>query len=423
MGNDATRNEQGFADGAWRSTRPLRVVHVMESTIGGTRRHLVDVALGQAEAGLDVHVIASCERHAEFRDDLERLAAEGVGVLELPMVRSLRPLVDYSHLRAVQRHLRAIVPDVVHTHSSKGGVLGRVASLRTGIGARVHTPHTFAFLFSHMFGPAKRRVFRSIEERLARGTHVVVAVGAGEAETMLASGVVRADQVRVVPNGIDPGPFETAEPLARADLGAHQDELLLGVVGLLNVAKGQDLALRALARPGAERARLVLVGHGDTEGELRALAADLGVADRVEFLGWRRDVPRILRSLDGLVLPSRWEGLPYVVLEAMAAGTPVLAARVDGARDLVGDGRGGFTFEVESVDGLTGCIAHLASLTRDERERLGASGRATLLAGHTRSTMVSGLEAVYREAVALNANSGALSESADPAFQSPGSTA
>lgn len=401
MEASATHTERDSSSDEWRSTRPLRVVHVMESTIGGTRRHLVDVALGQAAAGLDVHVIASCERHAEFRDDLEHLAGVGVGVLELPMVRSLRPLVDYSHLRAVERHLRAIVPDVVHTHSSKGGVLGRVASVRTGIGARVHTPHTFAFLFSNMFGPAKRRVFRSIEERLARRTHVVVAVGAGEAETMLASGVVQPEQVRVVPNGIDPEPFESAEPLSRGSLGAHQDEILLGVVGLLNVAKGQDVALRALARPGAELARLILVGHGETESELRALALDLGIAERVEFLGWRRDVPRILRTLDALVLPSRWEGLPYVVLEAMAAGTPVLAARVDGARDLVGEGRGGFTFEVESVEGLAECIAHLGRLTRDERERLGASGRVTLRAGHTRTTMVAGLESVYREAVAL----------------------
>lgn len=381
--------------------RPLRVLHVMESTIGGTRRHLVDVSLGQVEAGLDVHVIASCERHAEFRQDMERMRAAGVGVHELAMVRSLKPLVDYGHLREVERYLRAIVPDLVHTHSSKGGVLGRVASSRTGIGARVHTPHTFAFLFSHMFGAAKRRLFRTIEARLARRTQLVVAVGSGEADTMLSSGVVAPEQVRVVPNGIDPEPFAAATPVEREALGARPDELLLGVVGLLNVAKGQDVAIRALARARHDRARLLIVGHGEMEGELRELSRSEGVHERVTFLGWRRDVPGILRSLDALVLPSRWEGLPYVVLEAMASGTPVLASRVDGARDLIHDGRGGFTFEVESVDGLADRIDELARTTPQERARLGASGRAELDRAHTRTTMVDGLVKVYREAVRL----------------------
>lgn len=388
----------GFEAGA-ATSRPLRVLHVMESTIGGTRRHLVDAALGQVAAGLDVHVIASCERHAEFRQDMERMRDAGVGMHELAMVRSLKPLVDYGHLREVERYLEAILPDVVHTHSSKGGVLGRVASSRTGVGARVHTPHTFAFLFGDMFGPAKRRLFRAIEARLAKRTHLVVAVGAGEADTMLASGVVAPDQVRVVPNGIDPAPFAEADPLPRAELGAREDELLLGVIGLLNVAKGQDIAVRALARARERRVRLLVVGHGEMEAELRDLAAREGVAERVEFLGWRRDVPRILRSLDALVLPSRWEGLPYVVLEAMASGRPILASRVDGARDLVHDGRGGLTFEIGSVEGLADRIDELARTTHEERARLGASGRAELERAHTRTTMVDGLVRVYREAL------------------------
>lgn len=403
-GNDADgrRAAAGQAfEASSASARPLRVLHVMESTIGGTRRHLVDAALGQAAAGLDVHVIASCERHTEFREDMERMRAAGVGAHELAMVRSLRPLVDYGHLRAVEGYLRAILPDVVHTHSSKGGVLGRVASTRTGVGARVHTPHTFAFLFSHMFGPGKRRLFRAIEARLAKRTHLIVAVGRGEAETMRDSGVVDEERVRVVPNGIDPAPFESAEPLSRSELGARPDELLLGTIGLLNVAKGQDVAVRALARAREKKVRLLLVGHGETEEPLRELARQEGVADRVAFLGWRRDVPRILRSLDALVLPSRWEGLPYVVLEAMASGRPVLASRVDGARDLVGDGRGGFTFDVESVDGLAAAIDRIARLTPDERERLGAAGRDELERSHTRTTMVAGLTAVYREALEL----------------------
>jgi glycosyltransferase involved in cell wall biosynthesis len=382
----------------------MRVLHVMESTIGGTRRHLVDVALGQAAAGLDVHVTASCERHAEFREDLERLARAGVDVHELPMVRSIRPATDWGHARALARRIESLRPHVVHTHSSKAGVLGRFAALRAGRGARVHTPHTFAFLFANMFSARQRRLYRAIETWFARRTDLIVAVGHGEARTMLASGVVAQERIRVVPNGIQPEAFASAAPLPRAELcpqGADRGHLVAGVVGLLNVAKGQDLAVRALAERGCERVDLVLVGHGEMDAELRALARDLGVHERVAFLGWRRDVPRILRTLDVLLLPSRWEGLPYVVLEAMAAGTPVVAARVDGALELVRDGETGFTFPIESVAGLAEALGHLARLTPAERARLGSAGRGELERAHTRETMVAGLVAVYEEAVAL----------------------
>jgi len=382
----------------------MRVLHVMEATIGGTRRHLVDVALGQVAAGLDVHVTAACERHAEFRGDLERLARAGVDVQELAMVREIAPLTDLGHVGALAKRVRAVRPDVVHTHSSKAGVLGRLAALRVGHGARVHTPHTFAFLFANMFGPAKRRLFRAIESTLARRTDLMVAVGAGEARTMSQSGVVREERVRVVKNGIDPAPFEGALPYSARELLGREPRpgaLLVGVVGLLNVAKGQDLAVRALAAHGCERFELVLAGHGEMEGALRTLAAELGVQERVTFLGWRRDVPRILRSLDALLLPSRWEGLPYVVLEAMAAGTPIVAARVDGALELVEDGVSGFTHAIESAQELGMALVRMAACTQEQRRALGAAGRALVLREHTVATMVAGLSAVYREAVAL----------------------
>ena len=120
----------------------------MECTIGGTRRHLVDVARGQRRAGLDVHVVASTLRDPGFPPELDALEAEGVGVTRLDMVREVSPRLDRAHARALAAHLRELRPDIVHTHSSKAGVLGRHASLRTGVGARVHTPHTFAFLFA-----------------------------------------------------------------------------------------------------------------------------------------------------------------------------------------------------------------------------------------------------------------------------------
>src|SRR5690349_327877 len=243
----------------------MRVLHVMEATIGGTRRHLVELALGEARAGLEVHVAAASLRVADFERDLVRLEGAGIGVTRIPMLRAVAPLTDRRHASELRALLRRLRPRIVHTHSSKAGVLGRWASLREGIGARVHTPHTFAFLFAGMFGAGKRALYRGVERWLAQRTQRLIAVSQDEARTIRESGVVPPERLRVVENGIDARPLAAALALPRAELGLRADAPLLLTAGLLNFAKGQDLLLEALAAPGLERVQVALAG----EGELR----------------------------------------------------------------------------------------------------------------------------------------------------------
>ena len=218
----------------------------MECTIGGTRRHITEVARGQNALGLDVHLAVAAERQPDFREDLARLVDEGVRVLELPMVRAVNPRLDLAHARALTRHVREVRPDVVHAHSSKGGVLGRWAALSAGVGRRVYSPHTFAFLHAASFGPAKRRLYRAIEAWFGRRTDRMIAVSDSEAETMRAAGVIDPERVRVVPNGIDPQPYSAALPADRAELNTPASAPVASLVGLVYEAKGQDLALEAL---------------------------------------------------------------------------------------------------------------------------------------------------------------------------------
>ena len=376
----------------------MRVLHVMECTIGGTRRHLVDVALEQRARGLAVHVTAAALRQPDFVADLERLERAGVVVTRLSMVRRIAPATDARHLAFLRRQLERVRPDVVHTHASKAGVLGRLASIQTGIGSRVHTPHTFAFLFEAEFSRPKRALFFSIERALSGHTRALVAVSPSEARTMARSGVVDEERVRVVPNGIDARPWVEARALPRAEIGLAGDGPLAVVVGLLNVAKGQDLLLESLARGGLDDLQLAVVGHGALESGLRAQATRLGLDERVRFLGFRSDVPRLMAACDFLVLPSRWEGMPYVVLEAMAAGKPVVATPVDGAIDLIEDGRSGFVAPTLDSTALAGALRAMCSLTRAERAGMGEHGRARVLSRYSADAMVDGLIEVYREA-------------------------
>ncbi len=375
----------------------MRVLHVIEATIGGARRHVVDAVRGQAHAGVEVWLAAAARREPAFRTDLAALEGEGAHCLELPMVREIRPGRDLAHLRSLVALIARVRPDVVHTHSSKAGVLGRLASLEAGIGARVHTPHTFAFLFGSMFTPLRRALFRQIETALSGATRALVAVSPSEARTIRESGVAPGGLVRVVENGIDPRPWLSAPPTPRAALGVPPAVPLVAVVGLLNVAKGQDLALRALAEPGLEQVHLHNAGHRETREALEALASSLGLDGRAHFLGWRDDVPALVAACDALLLPSRWEGMPYIVLEAMAAARAVVAARVDGAVDLVEDGINGFLVPVEDPQALATALRRLLALSSAARAAMGAAGRQRVLERHSLERMLAGLQELYRE--------------------------
>ncbi len=378
----------------------LRVVLAMECTIGGTRRHIVDLCAGLASRGVEAHLVASTSRQADFAADLERLESGGTRVTRLPMVRELAPRGDARHLRALTRILESERPDVLHTHSSKAGALGRLAALLAGHAAVVHTPHTYAFLFDAMFSAPKRRLYFEIERALSGSTRRIVAVGESEAATIRGSGVCDPGIVRVVRNGIDLAAHAGATPLSRAELGVPEGAPLLLVAGLFNAAKGQDLALRALAAPACRGAHLLFAGHGEMEGQLRHMSTRLGLEARVHFLGWRSDLPRLLRTCDWLILPSRWEALPYVVLEALAAGKPVVATPVDGARELLSTSDAGVLARDCGAPALAEALGRALSLVPSEREAMGARGRELVAARHSRDAMLQGTLDVYMEAMA-----------------------
>lgn len=377
----------------------MRVLLAMECTIGGTRRHIVDLCAGLVGRGIDAHLVASALRQPDFEADLLVLEARGARVTRLPMVREPSPAKDAAHLAAIARILERERPDVLHTHSSKAGALGRLASLATGVGARVHTPHTYAFLFDAMFGAAKRRLYFEIERALAGSTRAIVAVGESEARTIRASGVCEPGRVRTVPNGVDAAALRAAVPCSRQELGVPEDAPLFLVAGLLNAAKGQDLAIRALAMRRDARAHLLVVGHGPMEAELRALARAAGVLDRTHFLGWRQDLPRIHGAVDWLVLPSRWEALPYVVLEALAAGTPVVATPVDGAREILAEGACGVLASAVDAASLSSALDKAAAVPAPERKAMGNAGRELVERRYSTRSMIDGVLRVYEEAV------------------------
>ena len=377
-----------------------RICQVMECTIGGTRRHIGDLSAGLVRRGFEVTLVASAVRDPTFRDDLRRLADAGVEVVELPMVREIRPLPDARHQWALTRLFARERFDLIHTHSSKAGALGRVAARLARVTARlVHTPHTFAFNFTDQFSARRTRFFLQVERTLGARTDRLVHVSESERREAAEFEIVPPARAVVIPNGIDPAAFAAADGGGvRAELGLAPDAPLVGTVGLLNAAKGHaDLIDAAVAvRRDVPGCVFVVAGEGELRGDLEARVRDRGLGDAFRLLGYRTDVPEVVAALDLFVLPSLWEGLPYVVIEAMAAGKAVVATDVNGSRDLVVDGETGALVPTGSPDRLAAAIVRLMR-DADARRAYGEAGRARARESFSVDAMLDGYVRMYGE--------------------------
>ncbi len=275
------------------------------------------------------------------------------------LVRPISPGRDVTALVQLTRLLRRLRPVIVHTHSSKAGILGRLAARLAGVPIVVHTIHGFGF--NDRQAMLLRASFLGLEKLAARLTTHSVAVSRADLERGVRLGVVPRQRVSVIRSGFPVARFEAAGHDAaaararlRRDIGAPQEAPVIGMVACLKPQKSPQTFVDVAARVAATipAARFVLVGDGDLRGAVEARAGELGLRERFHFLGWRRDVPQIMAGLDVFLLTSLWEGLPKVIPQAIAVGVPVVATAVDGTRDILEEGVNGLICSAGDVAGL-----------------------------------------------------------------------
>ena len=288
----------------------------------------------------------------------EAKALPGVAVEIVPSLgRAIRPFRDARALVELVCLLRRRRPSIVHTHSSKAGILGRWAAWLAGVPVIVHTIHGFGITPSQ---PAWLRVLLIGLERL---TGLITTHWVAVASVNIDEGVrwkfFRRERATIIRPGIDPRPFQAPLSLqerdrVRAELGAASGDELVGMVACLKPQKAPLDFVAVAARVCARRpaARFVLIGDGELRPAVEARIRAAGLEDRVRIVGWRRDVPTVMRALDAFLLTSHWEGLARVLLEARAAAVPVVATRVGGAEEAITDGRHGRLCEPGDIEGL-----------------------------------------------------------------------
>lgn len=386
--------------------RILRIVGRMN--VGGPARCVLNLAGGLRSP--EFETLVATGRSSPGEGDLaDRIGAIGIPMTRISgMGRELSLYRDLSAFSAIRKLISSFRPHIVHTHTSKAGVLGRLAAICSRFGETERTAqnvprivHTFhGHVLDGYFGPLKSSIFREVERWLAARTDVIVAVTASVREELLdRHGVGRPDQYRIIPSGGHVA-AEVRDRSARAALRAELElgnGPVAGVVGRMAPVKGHDLLLAALGSILAEVPDLtvLLVGDGPFRKKYEEEAARKGLGARIRFLGNRSDVARIMSLLDFLLLPSRKEGLPTVLLEAAAAGVPIAAARIPGVTDLFENHSSALVFESESPPALARA-AILLGTDRALGRRLAVEARRVAAKVMTRDAVVAAHRDLYK---------------------------
>jgi glycosyltransferase involved in cell wall biosynthesis len=368
----------------------MRIAYLITrmDSIGGAQIHVRDLSLWLRQNGHDPIVVTGARGPI-----CKTLDDASIQVMEIrDLIRPIRPLKDTRAILEISRTLQACAPDVVSCHSSKAGILGRIAARSMGIPV-IFTAHGWAF--TDGVPGVQRLAYKMIERACGSLCDHIVTVCHYDRQLALSAGIAPASRITTVHNGMPLLP-----PVRRE--AAAAGPVRIGMVARFDTQKDHDTLLRALVRLSHKDWRLHLIGGGDASSTAR-MAAKLNIMDRIEFMGESSNVPALLAELDVFCLISRWEGFPRSILEAMRASLPVVASDVAGVRESVEDTVNGYVVPVGDDRLLAKSLEHLLD-SPGLRIAMGSRGRARFESSFTIEHMLLPTLRIYH-AVAANATS------------------
>mgnify|MGYP000638226255 CR=1 FL=1 len=386
----------------------MHICHVITRLIvGGAQENTILTCEGLHARGHRVTLISGPTRGPEG-SLVERVRRGGYQFIELPeLIRAVNPWMDTRARRYLRMEFHRLRPDVVHTHSSKAGILGRLAAADARVPIIVHTIHGMSFNRTQPW--ALRRLYAFLEWLAARRSHALVAVADALVEQTVAAGIAPRDKLLTIYSGMEVELFTPSAQLrqqTRHQWGVADDEVVVGTCARLFRRKGYEQLIPIMARvvPQVPRLRFVWIGDGAQRSEYQAELRRLGLAARTILTGLvpPAEVPRLLAGCDILAHTSQWEGLPRVAVQALLMQVPVVAFDIDGTPEVVIDGGTGRLVPLNDLDSFAAALCEL-SADPDRRRRLGQAGRQHCLERFDGRHMVDQIEALYERLAAQQA--------------------
>ncbi|MBU0512918.1 MAG: glycosyltransferase family 4 protein [Chloroflexi bacterium] len=379
---------------------PIRVLHpITRLIIGGAQENTMFTAAQLDKSRFRVAVVSGPQTGSEG-SLIEEVRELGVPLTILPeLVREINPGKDLSAIWKLSRLMRNGRYTIVHTHSSKAGVLGRIAARLAGVPVIVHTVHGWSF--HERMSPWRRRAYVAMEKLAAAFSDVMIVVAEGDIEKGLREGIGRREQYRLIRSAIPLDDFDPARvdrAAARRDLGLPPDVSVVGNVGRFSPQKNplDWVRIAGILGRALPDTYFLLVGDGPLRAQVEMQLEIEGIAERTKLTGLRRDVPAMLAAMDVFLLTSLWEGLPRVIPQAMTMGLPVVANRADGTVEAIAHGKTGFLCDPgDLIDMAAYCVQLLHD--RKLREKMGARGRERALQEFDIRHMVHQIESLYNE--------------------------
>ena len=378
----------------------MRVTHIITRlVVGGAQENTVASVLGLCQKpGVEVHLISGPTTGPEGSLESEFAGTPEILTRVPALVRPIHPLKDWLALRQLEKILREQKPDIVHTHSGKAGILGRLAARRAGVPVILH--HIHGPSFGPFQGLPANWIFTAAERYAAGVTTHFVCSAQAMTRLYLAAGIGRPEMFTRIFSGFPVEPFANAanDPALRSQLGLAPDAFVIGKIARLAPLKGHEDLLAAFQKllPQFPRARLLLVGDGRLRTQLEARARTLGLADKVVFTGLvpPGEVPRYVGIMDCLAHLSAREALSRALPQALAAGKPVVSYDFDGADEICLDGETGFLVRTGDTATVTQRLLQLAN-DAPLRERLGRRGQQFVRENFAVEQMVDNLYHLY----------------------------
>lgn len=358
-----------------------RILYIITRPIlGGAQKNVLDLITGFHHS-YEVHLAAGFHGHLT-----ESVAKLGVPIHILPnLIRTINPLSDAQAIAECYNLIKTLNPDLVHLHSSKAGLIGRIAGRlqRTPV---IFTAHGWGFSSGNPY--LRRQIALASEKLFAHFATKIICVSKDDYHQALRKGVGNQHSLVTICYGIPPETPAIAKP--------ESNPPRIVMVARFSEQKDQNTLIKALQKLAHTEATVDFIGSGPLQPNSEALAEQLGLRSRIRFLGDRHDVPQLLAEAQIFVLSTHYEGLPISILEAMRAGLPVVASSVDGIPEEVEQGQTGFHVPPRNAEQLA---AKLDLLIRDPalRQRMGAAGREKFLAEFTLERMLTETDALYEQ--------------------------